>query len=125
MPADALCALGFASGQQLRCDAVEALAALNASYRQTFGSDLVVTDSYRSYGAQVACSRTKGGLCAKPGTSNHGRGVAVDLGGGMELFGSSQHEWMARHAGEFGWVLPAWAGISGSKREPWHWEFTG
>lgn len=125
VPADALCELGFAVDHQLRCDAAEALESLNESYRAEFGSDLEVTDSYRSYSAQVACSRTKGGLCARPGTSNHGLGVALDLGGGIQSFGSAQHEWMADHAGEFGWVLPAWAGISGSKREPWHWEFTG
>ncbi|RYV51558.1 hypothetical protein EUA98_08140 [Pengzhenrongella frigida] len=125
VPAEALCAVGFAPDHQLRCDAADALAALNESYRATFGSDLVVTDSYRSYSAQVACSRTKGRLCARPGTSNHGLGVALDLGDGVQTFGTAQHEWMSAHAGAFGWVLPEWASITGSKREPWHWEFTG
>ena len=125
VPADALCTISFAPGQRLRCDAAAGLDRLNASYRTTFGADLAVTDSYRSYPAQVACSRSKGRLCASPGTSNHGRGVAVDLGSGVQVFGSSQHAWMVDHAGEFGWVLPAWAGPSGYKSEPWHWEFTG
>lgn len=125
VPEDALCALGFASKHQLRCDASEALDRLNASYLAAFGANLTVTDSYRSYAAQVACSRSKGRLCAAPGTSNHGRGVAVDLGSGIERFGSKQHVWMVNHAGEFGWTLPDWASRSGSKPEPWHWEFTG
>lgn len=125
VPADALCAIEFAAGQQLRCDAAEALARLNGGYRAKFGRDLTVTDSYRSYAAQVACLRTKGRLCATPGTSNHGRGVAVDLGDGLQRFGTVQHAWMADHAGEYGWVLPDWASRSGSKPEPWHWEFTG
>ncbi|MGV8966082.1 MAG: M15 family metallopeptidase [Cellulomonas sp.] len=125
VPTSALCQLAFAADHQLRCDAAEALESMNVSYRAAFGGDLVVTDSYRSYSAQVACSRSKGRLCARPGTSNHGLGVAVDLGDGVQVFGSKQHQWMVDHAGQFGWVLPAWAGTSGSKREPWHWEFTG
>lgn len=124
IPADALCAISFTPSQQMRCDAAAAFVALNASYRATFGNDLVVTDSYRSYSEQVACARTKGGLCATPGTSNHGRGVAVDLGDGIEVYSSAQHRWMAANAGAFGWILPDWASISGSKQEPWHWEFT-
>ena len=124
VPADALCAIGFSPDQQLRCDAAEALTRLNDVFRAKFGTDLAVTDSYRSYSAQVACARSKGRLCAAPGTSNHGRGVAIDLGSGVQRFGSAQHEWMADHAGEFGWDLPDWASRTGSKREPWHWEFT-
>ena len=124
VPADALCAVGFSPNQQLRCDAAEALTRLNDGFRAKFGTDLAVTDSYRSYRAQVACARSKGRLCAAPGTSNHGRGVAIDLGSGVQRFGSAQHEWMADHAGEFGWTLPDWASRTGNKREPWHWEFT-
>ena len=125
VPASALCPIAFATGQQLRCDAADALAQLNVSYRAQFGANLVVTDSYRSYAAQVTCTATKGSLCATPGTSNHGLGVAVDLGGGMQQSGSKQHAWMTAHAGEFGFDLPDWAGPSGNKPEPWHWEFTG
>lgn len=124
VPADALCSIAFAPGHQLRCDAADSLAALNESYQATFGSDLAISDSYRSYGAQVACARTKGRLCATPGTSNHGLGVALDLGDGVQKFGTAQHRWMVAHAGASGWVLPEWASITGSKPEPWHWEFT-
>ena len=80
---------------RLRCDAAEQLDVLNAAYRAQFGTDLVVNDSYRSYAGQVACKRTKGYLCATPGTSNHGSGIAVDLGGGIDSFGTKQHRWMA------------------------------
>jgi hypothetical protein len=30
---------------------------------------------------------------------------------------------MKANAGTFGWVHPDWAEPSGSKPEPWHWEF--
>uniref|UniRef100_UPI0021D7F7D1 M15 family metallopeptidase n=1 Tax=Cellulomonas sp. RIT-PI-Y TaxID=3035297 RepID=UPI0021D7F7D1 len=124
VPAEALCALGFAPGQRLRCDAAEGLEGLNAAYRAEFGTDLPITDSYRSYAAQVACLAAKGTLCATPGTSNHGRGTAVDLGGPLSRFGSTAHGWLLDHAPEFGWDLPSWARANGSKPEPWHWEFT-
>jgi LAS superfamily LD-carboxypeptidase LdcB len=123
IPASALCALSFAPGAELRCDATAAIEQLNVAYRQQFGTDLVISDSYRSYSSQVACRRTKGSLCAVPGTSNHGLGKALDLGGGAQLFGTAQHNWLVANAGAYGWALPAWAHAGGSKPEPWHWEY--
>jgi len=125
IPASALCELDFAPGQQLRCDAAEALEQLNGAFAATFGANLVITDSYRSYSQQVACRAQKGSLCATPGTSNHGSGTAVDLGGNAYSFGTDQHDWMLAHAEEYGWTLPDWARASGSKPEPWHWEYVG
>ncbi|WP_454049696.1 D-alanyl-D-alanine carboxypeptidase family protein [Cellulomonas sp. Marseille-Q8402] len=125
IPASALADLDFAPGQQLRGDAAEALEQLNGAFAAAFGTNLVITDSYRSYGQQVACRRQKGSLCATPGTSNHGNGTAIDLGGNAYSFGTDQHDWMLAHAEEFGWTLPDWARASGSKPEPWHWEYVG
>ncbi|MDM7855336.1 D-alanyl-D-alanine carboxypeptidase family protein [Cellulomonas alba] len=124
IPASALCGVPFDSSVLLRCDAAQALTALDKAYSRAFGHHLEVSDSYRSYGAQVACRATKGYLCAEPGTSNHGWGVAVDLGGGIQSFGTSTHGWMNRNAAKFGWHHPGWAEPGGSKPEPWHWEFT-
>ncbi|MBF0686150.1 MAG: D-alanyl-D-alanine carboxypeptidase family protein [Cellulomonas sp.] len=125
VPPEALCGLSFAAGAQLRCDAAEALEALGAAYAARFGTPLEVSDSYRSYGGQVACRAAKGSLCATPGTSNHGMGVAVDLGGGVQTFGSAQHQWMRENAPAYQWTLPGWAQAGGSKPEPWHWEYVG
>lgn len=125
IPASALCGLDFASGHLLRCDAASALNALNVSYRERFGHDMVVTDSYRSYEGQVQCRAQKGSLCATPGTSNHGWGLAVDLGDGVDSFLSAQYKWMSANASKHGWVNPSWARQGGSKPEPWHWEYTG
>ncbi|QZN85086.1 D-alanyl-D-alanine carboxypeptidase family protein [Cellulomonas sp. C5510] len=125
IPSSALCELGFAPGQQLRCDAAEALEQLDVAFAAAFGTHLVITDSYRSYGQQVACRQQKGSLCATPGTSNHGTGTAVDLGGDAYAFGTDQHDWMLAHAEEYGWTLPDWARVTGSKPEPWHWEYVG
>jgi LAS superfamily LD-carboxypeptidase LdcB len=125
IPASALADLAFAPGQQLRGDAAEALEQLNVAFTAAFGTNLVITDSYRSYGQQVACRAQKGSLCATPGTSNHGNGTAIDLGGNAYSFGTDQHDWMLAHAEEFGWTLPEWARATGSKPEPWHWEYVG
>jgi len=125
IPAAALCPLSFAPSAELRCDATAAIEQLNVAYRQQFGTDLTIDDSYRSLSSQFACRRTKGSLCAVPGTSNHGLGKAVDLGGGAQSFGTTQHNWLVANAGTYGWTWPAWAHLGGSKPEPWHWEYTG
>ena len=80
------------------------------------GVSISVTDGYRSYDDQVAVANekglyTQGGLAAAPGTSEHGWGLAVDLG----LDANSQ-AWMRQHAKEYGFV-------ENVPREPWHWEF--
>ena len=110
---------------RLRGDATAALVAMNFDYRAAFGQDIVVSDSYRDYDAQVRVKAEKGWLAATPGTSNHGWALAVDLGGGVNRFGTPQHKWMVANAGRFGWVHPSWAQQGGSKPEAWHWEFNG
>lgn len=125
IPGEALCGVSWDSSVQLRCDAAEALEQLNAEYVAAFGANLTISDSYRSYAGQVACRRTKGWLCAAPGTSNHGTGVAVDFGGGIETFGTKQFAWMQSHAPSFSWTHPTWAARTGSKPEAWHWEYVG
>lgn len=120
-----MCGVNFSSGQLLRCDAAEALEAMNEAFRATFGTDLAISGSYRSYEAQISCRASKGYLCAEPGTSNHGYGLAVDLGQAASKFGTTEHNWLLEHAEEYGWTLPSWARPSGSKPEPWHWEYIG
>ena len=80
------------------------------------GVQIGITDSYRSYAAQVDVAERKGlysqgGLAAKPGTSEHGWGMAVDLK--LDAAGQS---WMRAHGGEYGFV-------ENTPRESWHWAF--
>ncbi|MCV2392757.1 M15 family metallopeptidase [Actinotalea sp. M2MS4P-6] len=80
------------------------------------GVTIGITDSYRSYDAQVDVAARKGlysqgGLAAVPGTSNHGWGMALDL----KLDDSAQ-AWIREHGGEYGFVEAV-------PREPWHWEY--
>lgn len=125
IPAGELCAPKSAPNHRFRCDAARAFDALSADYAKRFGSALQITDSYRDYAGQVRCREQKGALCAKPGTSNHGWAMAMDAAGGVEKFGTPQHQWMTQNAARHGWTHPSWAQQSGSKPEPWHWEYTG
>ncbi|MFI2755096.1 D-alanyl-D-alanine carboxypeptidase family protein [Cellulomonas sp. P22] len=125
IPDSALCSLSFAPGQALRCDAAAAIEMLNIDYRRTFGTNMSITDSYRSYDAQVRVKAAKPYLATTPGTSNHGWGVALDLGGGIQTAGSAQHRWMQANAVNQHWAHPGWAQTTGSKPEAWHWEFVG
>ena len=55
---------------------------------------------------------------AKPGTSNHGWGLALDfqdLGG----FSGKGYAWMKKHAGKYGWNNVEGKSIN----EPWHWVY--
>ncbi|SDN57992.1 Cell wall-associated hydrolase, NlpC family [Klenkia soli] len=121
IPASSLCPIG--GGHLLRCDAAVAYTALAQAFQQAFGTPLCITDSYRSYDAQQDAHERKPGITAVPGTSNHGWGLAVDLCGGVNGFGTAQHQWMDTYAGHFGWVHPDWAQATGENPEPWHWEF--
>jgi hypothetical protein len=125
IPESALCALSYAPGHRQRADAAAAFNKLTEFAKADRGAPLCVTDSYRSYSEQVALYRRKPRLAATPGTSNHGWGIAVDLCGGVERFGSDAYQWMKANAPRFGWVHPAWAEPGGSRPEAWHWEFAG
>ncbi len=108
---------------QLRPDAALAMARLDVAFREAFGEDISISDAYRTYGSQVAVKAQKPALAARPGTSLHGWGVAVDLGGGVSS-GGERYQWLMEHAGEYGWENPAWARPGGGgAHEPWHWEF--
>ena len=122
IPTAALCALSV-PGHLLRADAAQAFERLAAAYRQALDRSLCVSDSYRSYEAQVRVYGEKPSLAAVPGTSNHGWGIAVDLCGGLQRFGTPDQAWMRANAGRYGWQHPAWAEPGGSRPEPWHWEY--
>ncbi len=124
IPPSALCPLG-APGHSLRCDAAAAYRAMSAAYAAAFGGPLCITDSYRTYAGQVRLYGEKPALAAVPGTSNHGWGLAVDLCGGIETFGTARYAWLAANAGRFGFLHPTWADPGNGREEPWHWEYAG
>lgn len=52
---------------------------------------------------------------AKPGTSNHGWGIAVDIPD------ANAQAWLRRHAAPWGWSHDEGARVG----EPWHWRYVG
>lgn len=123
LPGSVLCTL-WDGENQLRADAAIAIAKLNIAYKQRFGRDLCITDSYRTLAAQYRVKALKPGLAAAPGTSEHGWGLALDLCGGADHFGTPQYEWMWENGPSYGWRNPDWARPGGSgPTEAWHVEF--
>jgi D-alanyl-D-alanine carboxypeptidase len=122
VPRDALCPLPQ-PGHRLRADAAIAFWQFNDAFVAAFGRPICMTDSYRSLAVQRDLYIRKPGLAAVPGTSNHGWGLAVDLCGGAEVYGTTVYRWLDEHGDEFGWDNPSWARRSGSKPEAWHWEY--
>lgn len=116
VPAGALDQVGSTS-HRLWAPAAGALEGVLAAAARD-GVTIGITDSYRSYDAQVDVAQRKGlysqgGLAAAPGTSPHGWGLAVDL----QLDPEAQ-AWMRANGGRFGFV-------EDTPREPWHWVFRG
>ncbi|WP_395110571.1 D-alanyl-D-alanine carboxypeptidase family protein [Actinomadura sp. SCN-SB] len=120
IPAKYLCPLPQ-KGEQLRADAALAFYKLNAAYTRRFGREMCVTDSYRSLADQQRVYYQRPGFAAVPGTSNHGKGQALDLCGGVQNAGTAQFNWLEANSRKYGWFHPSWA--YSNPYEPWHWEY--
>lgn len=124
LPDSALCTL-WDTNHRLRADAAVALAKLNIAYKQQFGDDMCLTDSYRSLSQQYSVKARKPTLAAVPGTSEHGWGLAVDMCDGVESGSGARFQWLVDNAASYGWDNPDWAKSGGGgPYEPWHWEYT-
>jgi zinc D-Ala-D-Ala carboxypeptidase len=90
------------------------------------GHVLKVNSAYRSYREQARVFKTtvQRGRAARPGHSEHQLGTAIDL----RLPTSAAIDWLAEHAGAFGFVRSYPDGkqrITGYRPEPWHIRFVG
>jgi hypothetical protein len=123
LPDSSLCTL-WNPKHRLRADAAVALAKLNVAYKQHFGNNICLTDSYRTISEQRRLRAVKPALAAVPGTSEHGWGLAVDLCDGVESGTGARFQWLRANAAAYGWENPAWAQVGGGgPHEPWHWEY--
>jgi zinc D-Ala-D-Ala carboxypeptidase len=114
IPASALEKVG-ATRHKLWAPAAESLTRMMADAEKD-GVKIGITDSYRPYAEQVDLARRKGlysqgGLAAKPGTSEHGWGMATDLD-----LNSTALSWMRQNAEKYGFV-------NNVARENWHWAY--
>ncbi|GEA89923.1 M15 family metallopeptidase [Cellulomonas cellasea] len=115
--------LGYA--QYLRCDAAEALTELEAAFRATFGESIAMDLTYRSYEDQVAMKQALGPLAARPGTSSHGLGIALDVQEWPDVygFGTPRYEWLVANGPTYGWYAPARVRADAAYPEYWHFEY--
>lgn len=130
MPMSAMCRipwgtdqLGYA--QYLRCDAAEALTRLEAAFRATFGESIAMDLTYRSYEDQVAMKQALGPIAARPGTSSHGLGTALDVQEWPDVygFGTARYEWLVANGPTYGWYAPARVRADAAYPEYWHFEY--
>lgn len=129
---------------ELRPLVKEALEAMAADARAAGAGTIGINNGYRSYGVQQRTYGThvqqKGragadAVSARPGFSEHQSGLAFDLVacgsgcGSIEAFGpTSQGEWVAAHAWEYGFVVRYEQGMTGTTGylpEPWHIRYIG
>lgn len=130
----------LSAGGLARAETARRYEALAVAFKERFDIQLAVTDAYRPLAAQQAAwlryQKEGSPLAARPGTSNHGWGRAIDFGSGVASASSPQFVWMTENAPAYGWVAagmrtstqaPAYTGtgVIFSQPEPWHWEDTG
>jgi zinc D-Ala-D-Ala carboxypeptidase len=114
IPASALEKVGN-TGHKLWAPAAQNLNQMIADAKSQ-GVTIGITDSYRPYEEQVDLAKRKGlysqgGLAAKPGTSEHGWGMATDLD-----LNSKAQAWMRENGEKYGFH-------ENVPREPWHWAY--
>jgi hypothetical protein len=139
IPSDLLAKVDF-GGYLLEKHAAVKFSALNKAFKEKFGKNFTISGPYRPFnvgnsifdwdyfnktGKGRKIGTNGGTAAAKPGTSKHGWGQAMDIGGFGNGPGNQYFDWMEQNAKRYGWINPAWAKKSGAGYEPWHWEYIG
>ncbi|TRW43596.1 M15 family metallopeptidase [Georgenia yuyongxinii] len=124
-----LCPIPFLPTHAIQCRAVDDLVAFHRAYEARFGKPLPINGApfttYRSYADQLHVWQETGPpVAARPGTSPHGYGLAVDFGGKTEIeFGQEPYPWLRANGPRFGWYNMPWHWETGSVPEPWHFDY--
>lgn len=124
LPDDVLCEIPWATNDRIACVALPYLQRLSDAYKAEFGEDIPILDGYRPYFEQVTVYNRDANWAAAPGTSNHGWGLAVDLG--WDIFrewDTPEVQWMLENGYKYGWRLPSALNRESDRPEPWHYEF--
>lgn len=124
-------------GLELRAPAEAALERMAKAARAD-GVTLVASSAYRSYGYQkTVYERIVGELgqaaadreSARPGTSQHQTGAAVDFGSITDDFAETKAgKWLLANAGKYGWSLSfpnGYESVTGYRWECWHYRYIG
>lgn len=105
---------------------------VRAGYRSGEDQEDLMEDkieAYRQEGySQREAEREAEKWVAKPGTSEHELGLAVDINAEGQTDGNRLYQWLAEHSWKYGFILryPAEKEeITGIDYEPWHFRYVG
>lgn len=113
--------------------AVKDLTRLNSAFKKKFGKNLDIDLAYRTLDTQKYYFNELGPyIAAKPGTSNHGWGLAIDVPESYNYsFKGKYYKWLKAHSKKYNWVhrknLEEFRsnGTLNPYAEAWHFEYTG
>ncbi|MFO7780914.1 MAG: M15 family metallopeptidase [Spirochaetia bacterium] len=125
------------SGLSLRAVLIPDLIAMVEAARQD-GILLPVSSTYRSYEYQAGLferhvenlgEEQASRVSARPGTSQHQLGTALDFGSiTLEFADTAAGKWLAAHAGDYGFSMSypdGYEELTGYSYEPWHFRWVG
>lgn len=121
-----LVAISWDPGQNLIAGpALGDLTKMNQAFKKKFGRNLEIDLTYRTRGTQEYLYRELGSMiAAKPGTSNHGWGLAIDFPETRDYgFGGKYHLWLKAYSKRYGWVHHKVYEEGSPYAEAWHFEY--
>lgn len=121
-----LVAISWDPGQNLIAGpALGDLTKMNQAFKKKFGHNLEIDLTYRTRGTQEYLYRELGPMiAAKPGTSNHGWGLAIDFPETRDYgFGGKYYTWLTAHSAKYGWVHHKVYDKGSPYAEAWHFEY--
>jgi D-alanyl-D-alanine carboxypeptidase len=115
---------------QLTSDTFEAAKAMFAAAKAEGMEGFILTSGYRSYQQQQTVYDAQPTVAVKPGTSEHGSGLAFDVTayGNDDFTRTAQYKWLYEHCWDYGFILRYPADktqITGCPAESWHYRYVG
>ena len=94
-----------------------------------FDAELAEYKSYHPDASEDAALNGAASVVARPGTSEHNLGLAVDFNSVEESFENTpQYKWLRQHSTEYGFIMRYAADkqdVTGVIYEPWHYRYVG
>ena len=128
VPERMLVAIGWDKEKTLiAAPAVKDLNRLNAAFKKKFGHNLDIDLAYRTRATQDAYWVELGPyVAARPGTSNHGWGTAIDVPETYDYsFRGKYHKWLKANSKKFNWVHRKILEEGSPYAEAWHFDYVG
>ena len=128
VPERMLVAIGWDKEKTLiAAPALKDLNRLNAAFKKKFGHNLDIDLAYRTRATQDAYWVELGPyVAARPGTSNHGWGTAIDVPETYNYsFRGKYHKWLKANSKKFNWVHRKILEEGSPYAEAWHFDYVG